>query len=161
MPDTPYAMWVRGELAEYLHLPKDGTRVEVVGAEIVVSPGPSDREIDAEIGRLKAKYVMAHQVDLVVEVTSCSNAADDREPGPTRTYGTKWSGYAHLDIPYYLLVDRAPSQARATLFTDPDQREGTYTKSASWAFGKTITLPEPFGFEISTEGWEPWDDGPR
>jgi hypothetical protein len=41
LPDTPYAMWVRGELADYLHLPEDGTRVEVVGGEIVVSPGPS------------------------------------------------------------------------------------------------------------------------
>jgi hypothetical protein len=34
-------MWVRDELAGYLHLPKDGTRVEVIGGEIVVSPGPS------------------------------------------------------------------------------------------------------------------------
>lgn len=41
LPDSPYAMWVRDELASYLHLPKDGTRVEVIGGEIVVSPGPS------------------------------------------------------------------------------------------------------------------------
>lgn len=41
LPDTPYAMWVREELADFLHLPNDGTRVEVVGGEIVVSPGPS------------------------------------------------------------------------------------------------------------------------
>ena len=41
LPDTPYAMWIRGELAEHLHLPKDGTRVEVVGSEIIVSPGPT------------------------------------------------------------------------------------------------------------------------
>jgi hypothetical protein len=41
LPDTPYAMWVRAELAGYLHLPKDGTRVEVIGGEIVVSPGLS------------------------------------------------------------------------------------------------------------------------
>jgi hypothetical protein len=41
LPDSPYAMWVRDELAGYLHLPKDRTRVEVVGGEIVVSPGPS------------------------------------------------------------------------------------------------------------------------
>ncbi|WP_188303628.1 Uma2 family endonuclease [Streptomyces sp. CBMA123] len=40
LPDSPYAMWVRGELGEYLRLPDDGTRVEVVGGEIVVSPAP-------------------------------------------------------------------------------------------------------------------------
>jgi hypothetical protein len=40
LPDSPYAMWVRDELAGYLHLPKDGTRVEVIGGEIVVSPAP-------------------------------------------------------------------------------------------------------------------------
>jgi len=32
-------MWMRDELAGYLHLPKDGTRVEVIGGEIVV-PSP-------------------------------------------------------------------------------------------------------------------------
>ncbi|GII78138.1 hypothetical protein Sru01_31200 [Sphaerisporangium rufum] len=41
LPDTPYAMWVRDELAGFLDLPKDGTRVEVIAGEIVVSPGPS------------------------------------------------------------------------------------------------------------------------
>ncbi|WP_030246783.1 Uma2 family endonuclease [Streptomyces sp. NRRL S-350] len=40
LPDSPYAMWVRGELGEYLRLPDDGTRVEVIGGEIVVSPAP-------------------------------------------------------------------------------------------------------------------------
>src|SRR5918999_2362962 len=41
LPDTPYAMWVREELADSLPLPQDGTRVEVIGGEIVVSPGPA------------------------------------------------------------------------------------------------------------------------
>src|SRR5258707_8647278 len=41
LPDSPYEMWVRGDLADYLHLAKDGTRVEVIGREIVVSPGPT------------------------------------------------------------------------------------------------------------------------
>jgi hypothetical protein len=34
-------MWVRGELTEHLRVLDDGTRVEVVGGEIVVSPGPT------------------------------------------------------------------------------------------------------------------------
>jgi Uma2 family endonuclease len=40
MPGSPYEMWARGELAEYLRLPKDGTRVEIVGGVVSVSPGP-------------------------------------------------------------------------------------------------------------------------
>ncbi|MEU8139744.1 Uma2 family endonuclease [Streptodolium elevatio] len=41
LPAKAHDMWVRDELADYLHLPNDGTRVEIVGGEIVVSPGPS------------------------------------------------------------------------------------------------------------------------
>ncbi|MFI6496569.1 Uma2 family endonuclease [Nonomuraea typhae] len=40
-PDPPYDMWVRGELAEYLNVPDDGTRVEIIGGQVIVSPGPS------------------------------------------------------------------------------------------------------------------------
>jgi Uma2 family endonuclease len=40
LPDSPYNLWVRDELADHLHLPDDGTKVEVVGGEIIVSPGP-------------------------------------------------------------------------------------------------------------------------
>lgn len=41
LPDTPYNLWRRGELADHLRLPHDGTRVEIIGGEIVVSPGPA------------------------------------------------------------------------------------------------------------------------
>ncbi|MEU6966243.1 Uma2 family endonuclease [Kitasatospora aureofaciens] len=41
LPDSPYAMWIRGELDEYLRIPDDGTRVEVIGGEFVVSPAPA------------------------------------------------------------------------------------------------------------------------
>ncbi|MFD0408659.1 Uma2 family endonuclease [Kitasatospora sp. NPDC127116] len=41
LPDSPYAMWVRGELQGYLRIPDDGTRVEVIGGEFVVSPAPA------------------------------------------------------------------------------------------------------------------------
>lgn len=40
LSDTPYALWVRGELEDELNLRDDGTRVEVIGGEIVVSPAP-------------------------------------------------------------------------------------------------------------------------
>ncbi|MFI0452619.1 Uma2 family endonuclease [Actinomadura sp. 6N118] len=43
LPDTAYNMWVRGELHDFLHLPNDGTRVEIIGGEIAVSPAPTVR----------------------------------------------------------------------------------------------------------------------
>ncbi|WP_327585714.1 Uma2 family endonuclease [Nonomuraea sp. NBC_00507] len=38
LPSSPYQMWVDGELQDYLHIPYDGTRVEIIDGEIVVSP---------------------------------------------------------------------------------------------------------------------------
>ncbi|WP_344589854.1 Uma2 family endonuclease [Actinomadura vinacea] len=40
LPDAPYALWESGELHDLLLLPHDGTRVEIIGGEIVVSPAP-------------------------------------------------------------------------------------------------------------------------
>ncbi|HEU5331517.1 MAG TPA: Uma2 family endonuclease [Actinocrinis sp.] len=41
LPEPPYELWVKGELARHLGVPEDGhNRVEIIGGEIVVSPGP-------------------------------------------------------------------------------------------------------------------------
>jgi Uma2 family endonuclease len=40
LPDTPYALWASGELDDFLHLP-EGSRAEIIGGEIVVSPTPT------------------------------------------------------------------------------------------------------------------------
>ncbi|MGP3914814.1 Uma2 family endonuclease [Nonomuraea sp. 10N515B] len=37
---SSYQMWVDGDLQDYLHIPYDGTRVEIIDGEIVVSPAP-------------------------------------------------------------------------------------------------------------------------
>jgi Uma2 family endonuclease len=206
LPDTPYAMWVREELTDYLHLPKDGTRVEVVGGEIVVSPGPAvdhnliieeihERFVAARLmntdfpwrcmqstdldllhikdgyipdlvvldaatlttaSKAKAPDLLAEQVSLVVEVTSPSNATNDRQPTLTHSASTKWNGYARVGIPYYLLVDRDPRRAQAILYSLPDQGAGTYDHLRSWEFGETIRLPKPFDIEIPTGEWDAW-----
>ncbi|MFF2951898.1 Uma2 family endonuclease [Kitasatospora sp. NPDC057965] len=39
LPESPYALWVRGELDEYLWLP-ERLQVEVIGGEFVVTPYP-------------------------------------------------------------------------------------------------------------------------
>ncbi|MCO5968569.1 Uma2 family endonuclease [Actinoallomurus soli] len=207
LPDTPYDLWVHGELADFLHLPDDGTRVEVIGGEIVVSPGPmlahnlivsdiNDRfaeiratrpgftwrcvqttdlnlvrlgdgyvpdllVIDADVARearqTGPRYLLPPQVELAVEVTSPSNAANDREPGRLGRRATKWGGYASTGIPYYLLVDRDPRAPRTTLYARPDVHAGTYEVLTTWKFGETIHLPEPFGLDVPTGEWEPWD----
>jgi Uma2 family endonuclease len=208
LPDSPYILWERGELARYLHLPDDGSRCEVIGGEISVSPGPTlnhnlivseihrafnraevadpsfrwipvqstdlnlvrigdgyipdlllmTHEVAAEVRQAHARYLEPHQVELVVEVTSRSNAANDREPTPLRPGASKWSGYARTAIPFYLLVDRSPRIARTTLYTEPDIHAGTYKALSTWEFGETIKLPEPFAVEIPTGDWEPWED---
>ncbi|WP_188190981.1 Uma2 family endonuclease [Nonomuraea sp. SYSU D8015] len=43
LPSSPYQMWADGELQDYLHIPYDGTRVEIIDGEIVVSPAPRFR----------------------------------------------------------------------------------------------------------------------
>jgi Uma2 family endonuclease len=207
LPDTPYALWARGELDDHLHLPDRHFKVEIIGGEIVVSPAPAlehggiiqdivevivearitdpafswksiqctgmdlvgiqdgyvpdimllDEEIFAAARKARVSYLVPDQIELVIEVTSPSNAGDDRELGPRRTRITKWNGYARAEIPYYLLVDRDPKIARATLFSIPDQNAGAYLHQESWKFGETVRLPDPFGLEIPTGEWQPWD----
>ncbi|MBP0450020.1 Uma2 family endonuclease [Kitasatospora sp. RG8] len=207
LPDSAYAMWVRGELDEYLRIPDDGTRVEVVGGEFVVSPAPvyahggilSDiqeavlrakiadaefawrgvqtvnldlveigdgyvpdmvivhRDTDARGRAEETLHVHPGDLGLVVEVTSSSNAHNDRRPVlGRRLKPTKWSGYARTGMPYYLLVDRDPRNPGVTLFGEPDRGEGSYEVLGEWKFGEPLELPAPFGFEIRTDGWKPW-----
>ncbi|MER7482203.1 Uma2 family endonuclease [Streptomyces sp. NPDC126510] len=53
--------------------------------------------------------------------------------------------YARGGIPFYLLVDRDTSST--TLFTEPD---GDYLRSRTAAFGRSLTLPNPFAFDLDT-----------
>jgi Uma2 family endonuclease len=208
LPEPGYDMWVAGELEEALGVPNDGTHVEIIGGEIVVSPMPNIEHalianeihklfivaqltraafswemlpgvglnlttlrdgyipdllcIEAEtLTRLRAKksaFTLLEHVKLAVEVTSPSNAADDREPGPRRKRPTKWAGYASVGVPFYLLIDRDPKKVKATLYSDPDTAEGTYRSSKTWSFGEVIELPEPFGIEIPTTSWQDWSN---
>ncbi|WP_408051798.1 Uma2 family endonuclease [Streptomyces sp. HO565] len=76
-------------------------------------------------------------VSLVLEVTSSKPRAD-RE--------AKRHGYARGGIPFYLLVDRQESSI--TLFSDPGQDD--YRQHCTVAFGKPLTLPAPFSFDLDT-----------
>jgi Putative restriction endonuclease len=214
LPDSPYEMWVRGELEGYLGLP-EGFRAEIIEGDIVVSPAarfthnkiasriaavfevafennpafpwegvvgtgvgePSSRgwiPDVAVVDRMRSDEASAADVvvigpsDMVmaIEVTSPSNADHGREPGPQhrRKNGnrimSKWTGYASAGIEYYLLVDRDPRVARATLYSDPNPETSRYESAIAWEFGEPIVLPEPFGVTIKTTGWKPWS-GPK
>ncbi len=76
-------------------------------------------------------------VTLVLEVTSTKPKAD-RE--------TKRHAYARGGVPYYLLVDRQESSI--TLFSDPGHDD--YRQHCTVAFGKPLTLPAPFSFDLDT-----------
>jgi hypothetical protein len=105
-----------------------------------------------------ALNLTAEQIGMAIEITSKSTAAEDREPGPKRTRRTKWTGYANEGVGFYLLVDRAPDEPLVTLFSNPNRPRGIFRTEKRWRFGETVVLPEPFGVEIPTEGWQPWDE---
>lgn len=207
LPDDPYKLWLHGELAEAMGVPNDGSRVEIINGEIVVSPGPrvghnvivqdisdafavrraTDRDFpwrclqgtDVKVKLEREAYIpdlvcieekflneprladaralAPDHIGLVLEVTSKENAEQDRRP-ILREAATKWTGYAKVGVPYYLLVDRAPRAAQTVLFSRPDQAVGEYEHLNAWEFGETIHLPDPFGIDIDTAKWEPWLD---
>lgn len=208
LPERAYDLWVEGRLLEELGIPDDKrTRVEIIGGEIFVSPGPllhhariladirdaltfkraADRDypwrsiehMDFNLRHIGDGYIpdlivlkdavlndpsnaevrnlIAEQIGMVVEVTSKSTASTDREPHEDDERRTKWNGYAHEGVEFYLLVDREPNTALATLFTTADLPDGEYRACRQWVFGETIVLPEPFGVEIPTENWLPWE----
>jgi len=206
LPASPYDLWVRGDLADCLHIPDDGTRVEVVWGEIVLSPAPDlshngivcdvqdaqviarlanasyrwrcthtsglnlvfigngyvpdlillDAKVLREARETHAKYLLPEQVELVMEVTSPGTAHLDRGPAGGKRRRTKLNGYASVGIPHYLLVDRDPRNPHVALMSDPDPSSRLYRSRSTWPFGGVIRLPDPFGFEIDTESWQPW-----
>lgn len=79
-------------------------------------------------------------VALVVEVTSTKPQAD-RE--------AKRRCYARGAIPLYLLIDREASSV--TLFRDPEGND--YRELCTLPFGKSLTLPAPFDFELETSAF--------
>jgi hypothetical protein len=209
LTESAYELWVDGRLLEELGIRDDGrSRVEIIGGEILVSPGPLFHQVriitdihdaftlarsgDSEcpwrslqnmdfnlrhIGdgyvpdlivlsvdeyedpsNADARNLIAEQIGMAVEITSKPTASTDREPDSDRERWTKWNGYAHEGVEFYLLVDRGPEAGCVSLFSEPDLPDGVYRRRERWMFGETVVLPEPFGIEIPTEGWQPWDE---
>jgi Uma2 family endonuclease len=86
----------------------------------------------------------ADVAELVVEITSRSNAANDRV--------SKLNGYAAAGIPLYLLIDpHATGSPTVHLYGEPE--DGQYRVLHAGKFGETVHLPEPFDLTLDTFGW--------
>ncbi|WP_314615742.1 Uma2 family endonuclease [Streptomyces stackebrandtii] len=144
-PFTPADVVLEGFLA--LETP-EGFRAELIEGEIVVTPPPGaprdhvipDGTFAPQARRLyrgAEPWMPCAGVAMVLEVTS-SRPNADRE--------VKRRCYARGGIPLYLLVDRDTSTV--TLFTDAES--GDYRELHAVPFGKTLSLPEPFGFDLET-----------
>lgn len=85
--------------------------------------------------------VHAGEAELVVEVTSPSNANHDRIK--------KAHGYAVAGVPLYPLLDACQSgRPTATLYGEP--HNGTYRVLDSVEYGGELTLPAPFKLVLDT-----------
>ncbi|MBR7826850.1 Uma2 family endonuclease [Actinospica sp. MGRD01-02] len=91
---------------------------------------------DAIRAELEATSNSPSEALLVVEVTSPSNAQNDRK------WGLKYKSYARGRIPAYLLIELYADDGPAvTLFTEPN---GTrYLGEQTVPFGTKLALPEP------------------
>ncbi|WP_221347762.1 Uma2 family endonuclease [Streptomyces beigongshangae] len=86
-------------------------------------------------------YIPAAAAELVVEVTSKSDAQHDRIGKP--------AAYAAAGIPLYLLIDRwAPGGPTVTLYGEP--RGDVYRVLHAGKLGEQIVLPDPFGLKLDT-----------
>ncbi|MFF9452669.1 Uma2 family endonuclease [Streptomyces flaveolus] len=110
------------------------SRLGMLIPDLLVTP------IDDEWGG-EDSHIPAAVAELVVEVTSRSNARHDRI--------TKPAAYATAGIPLCLLVDRwAPSGPAATLYGEP--KGDAYRVLSTAKFGDPLTLPAPFDLTIDT-----------
>ncbi|MBO1334789.1 Uma2 family endonuclease [Streptomyces sp. VRA16 Mangrove soil] len=87
------------------------------------------------------RRVQAAEAELVVEITSQSNANHDRVK--------KAHGYAKAGVPLYLLLDPWHSgRPTATLYGEP--ANGTYRVLDSVEYGEELRLPAPFDVTLDT-----------
>ncbi|MEU0944992.1 Uma2 family endonuclease [Streptomyces canus] len=102
-----------------------------------VTPDGTFAPAERRLFRGADSWMPCDGVAMVLEVTSTKPEAD-RE--------AKRRCYARGGIPLYLLVDREASSV--TLFSVPEKDD--YREHCTRSFGKPITLPAPFAFDLET-----------
>jgi hypothetical protein len=85
---------------------------------------------------------------MVVEITSHDRDTDQRDRID------KPIGYAAIDIPVYLLIDRD----RQTVVVHSEPKDGRYQRAPSYPWGDPVELPAPVGFTLDTEELKEYAD---
>ncbi|MEU6898131.1 Uma2 family endonuclease [Streptomyces virginiae] len=86
-------------------------------------------------------FTPADVAELVVEITSRSNAVHDRV--------AKLNGYATAGIPLYLLIDpHATGSPTIHLYGEPS--DGAYRVLWAGKFGEAVPIPAPFDLALDT-----------
>ena len=142
--------WIYGRLQRRLNreVPEDWI---ITNTATVFLPATEERFIPdlliCESEALKSMeewQVKADDVLLVAEITSPSTRARD--------LGDKVKGYAHSNVPIYLLIDPHDDEGSTTVYSAPDGK-GRYRDEHRAAFGEPVTLPEPLGLTLDTAGF--------
>ncbi|MEU2979673.1 Uma2 family endonuclease [Streptomyces hirsutus] len=139
------------DIAELVHrslyevIPKDWGVYQTLGTAVPSRSGlyiPDLAVTPRQVVRAEpGNHVPAAAAELIVEITSKSNAANDRIK--------KAAGYAQAGVPLYLLIDGwAPGGPTITLYGEPFGN--VYRVLDAGKFGDHIQLPEPFGLALDT-----------
>lgn len=100
--------------------------------------------VPRETVREGENFVPAAAAELVVEITSKSNAVNDRV--------SKLNGYAAAGVPLFLLIDpHATGSPTIHLYGEPS--DGKYRLLHAGKFGEAVHLPEPFDLALDTFGF--------
>ncbi|NIY66223.1 hypothetical protein SMALB_4242 [Streptomyces malaysiensis] len=142
--------WIYGRLQRRLNreVPEDWI---ITNTATVFLPATEERFIPdlliCESEALKSMeewQVQADDVLLVAEITSPSTRARDLQ--------AKVKGYAHSNVPIYLLIDPHDGDGSTTVYSHPDGK-GLYRDEHRAMFGEKLTLPEPLGLDLDTAGF--------
>ncbi|MFE2561994.1 Uma2 family endonuclease [Streptomyces sp. NPDC059352] len=131
----------------YSVIPEDWGVYQTLGASIPSRDGLFIPDLavvpEAMLGE-PGNFVPAADAELIVEVTSKSNASHDRIK--------KAAGYAQAGVPLYLLIDGfAPGGPTVTLYGEP--KSDVYRVLSAVKFGMDIHLPAPFDLAIDTSAF--------
>ncbi|MFD9812892.1 Uma2 family endonuclease [Streptomyces sp. NPDC059080] len=129
----------------YAVLPEDWGIYQTLGAAVPSRKGLYIPDLavvpDAVVCGEPGHYVPAAAAEMVVEITSKSNASHDRI--------AKAAGYARAGVPLYLLVDRwAPGGPTITLYGEP--AGDVYRVLQAVKFGDGLVIPAPFDLPLDT-----------
>lgn len=123
-------------------LPSENT--DLLSPNVGKSRNPDLTYLPSEVLETTDNQVPAEAAAVAVELVSPFNPEND--------WVGKVRDYPQVGIPLYLLVDAR--QKTVTLFSRPD---GTrYHRREDIEFGETLHIPEPFGFDLSTDELLPY-----